>query len=70
MGNVVFRQPYDMDAVWVSQSEMDLPEAILFRSPRRDSGDFLESDKSVAHIPYKDYPVSDTVCKYRVRNPG
>lgn len=41
---VVFRQPYDMDAVWVSQSEMGLTEAILYRSPRRD-GDFPESDK-------------------------
>lgn len=42
---VMFRQPYDMDAVWVSQSEMGLTEAILYRSPRRDSGDFPESDE-------------------------
>jgi hypothetical protein len=41
---VVFRQPYDMDAVWVSQSEMGLTEAILYRSPRR-AGVFPESDE-------------------------
>ena len=41
---VVFRQPYDMDAVWVSQSEMGLTEAILYRSPRRD-GEFPGSDE-------------------------
>ena len=33
---VIFRQPYDMDAVWVSQgSEMGVTEAILYKTPRR-----------------------------------
>lgn len=34
-----------MDAAWVSQSEMGFIEAILYRRPRRDSGDFLELDE-------------------------
>ena len=40
--NVIFRQPYDIDAVWVSQSEI-VTKAILYKSPVRDSGDFLVS---------------------------
>ena len=33
---VIFRQPYDMDAAWVSPgSEMGLTEAIVYRTPKR-----------------------------------
>lgn len=33
---VIFRQPYDMDAAWVSpRSEMGLTEAIVYRTPKR-----------------------------------
>ena len=33
--NVIFRQPYDIDAVWVSLSEMGVTEAILYKRPVR-----------------------------------
>ena len=33
---VIFRQPYDMNAVWVSnESEMGVTEAILYKTPKR-----------------------------------